>query len=77
MKILYICTFYHQAMIFRDSMDSLEKRGHKVLAFNAVSKGTKIADKYMPIMDEKVIHFAKWIGCFSTTSKERSKKRLI
>ncbi|MBR3860360.1 MAG: glycosyltransferase family 4 protein [Oscillospiraceae bacterium] len=56
MKILYICTFYHQAMIFRDSMDSLEKRGHKVLAFNAVSKGTKIADKYMPIMDEKVIH---------------------
>ena len=43
-------------MVFRDSMDYLEKRGHSVIAFNAVAKGAKIDDKYKSIMDEKVIH---------------------
>ena len=56
MKILYLCTFYHRAMIFRDSMNYLEKLGHDLLAFNAVAEGTVIEDKYEPIMDEKVIH---------------------
>ena len=56
MRILYVCTYYHRAMIFRDSMDYLEKRGHSVLAFNAVAKGAKIDGKYRSIMDEKVIH---------------------
>lgn len=56
MNILYLCTFYHSAFIFRDAMDSLEKRGYKISAFNAVSKGTVIDEKYKEIMDEKVIH---------------------
>ena len=56
MRILYVCTYYHRAMIFRDSMDYLEKRGHSVLAFNAVAKGTKIDGKYQSVMDEKVVH---------------------
>ncbi|WP_226678989.1 glycosyltransferase family 4 protein [Mesobacillus jeotgali] len=63
MKILYLCTFYHRAMIFRDSMNYLMKLGHEVKAFNAVSYNTKIDDKYKNIMDELVIHqecFTKW-----------------
>ena len=56
MNILYLCTFYHQAMLFRDSMNALEKYGHNTLAFNAVFKGTKVEEQYIPIMDEKVIH---------------------
>lgn len=63
MKLLYLCTYYHRAMIFRDSMDRLEKYGHEVKAFNAVVKGAKIDEKYKHIMDEKVIHkecFNKW-----------------
>ncbi len=56
MNILYLCTFYHQAMLFRDSMNALEKYGHNTLAFNAVFKGASIEEKYIPIMDEKVVH---------------------
>ena len=63
MKILYICTFYHGAMIFRDAMDQLVKKGHSVKAYNAVAKGTKVASNYHKIMDEMVTHrecFHKW-----------------
>ncbi len=56
MKILYICTYYHRAMVFRDSMNYLESMGNQVLAFNAVEKGAEISDKYKAIMDEKVVH---------------------
>ena len=37
-------------------MNRLEQRGHELLAFNAVQKGTKIDEKYQPIMDDKVVH---------------------
>lgn len=63
MRILYLCTYYHRAMIFRDSMDRLENLGHSVKAFNAVVKGAKIDEKYKKIMDDAVIHkecFNKW-----------------
>ena len=56
MRILYLCTYYHRAMIFRNAIDNLEKRGNKLLAFNAVQKGTVIDPKYEGIMDEKVVH---------------------
>lgn len=56
MKILYICTYYHRAMVFRDSMNYLENRGHSVVAFNAVVKGAKVDEKYKFIMDDKVVH---------------------
>ena len=56
MNILYLCTYYHRAMIFRDAMNSLEKYNNTVIAFNAVKKNTKVDDKYKSIMDSKVIH---------------------
>lgn len=56
MKILYVCTYYHRAMVFRDSMNYLEQRGHEVMAFNAVVKGAEVDQKYAAIMDDKVIH---------------------
>lgn len=56
MTILYLCTYYHRAMIFRDAMNSLEKLGNTVTAFNAVAKHTAIDDKYKSIMDSKVVH---------------------
>lgn len=56
MNILYLCTFYHTAMIFRDAMNHLEAKGHHVLAFNPVAKGTVVDGKYKSIMDDKVIH---------------------
>lgn len=57
-KILYLCAFYHRAMIFRDSMNYLEKLGHKINLYNAVDFGAKIDEKYLPIMDDKVVHKA-------------------
>lgn len=56
MKILYLCNFYHTAMIFRDAMDVMEELGHDVLAFNSVEFGEPIDEKYRSIMDDKVIH---------------------
>lgn len=56
MNILYICTYYHRAKIFSDSMKVLNKLGHNVRAFNAVVKGAKIDAKYHDIMDENVNH---------------------
>ena len=56
MRILYVCTYYHRAMVFRDSMNYLEARGNSVLAFNAVAVGAKVDEKYTRIMDDKVVH---------------------
>lgn len=63
MNILYLCTYYHRAMIFRDEMNALEQIGNKVIAFNAADKGEGVDEKYAPIMDDKVVHkelFNKW-----------------
>ena len=56
MNILYLCTFYHRAMIFHDLSKGLISLGNKVTVFNAVAKGTKIDNKYLPIMTSDVIH---------------------
>ncbi len=60
MKILFFCTFYHRALLFRQQMDSLERKGHYVRAFNSAQYGEKITDKFKPIMDEKVVHIECW-----------------
>ena len=56
MKILFLCTFYHRAMIFYDAIQSLRPLGYQVTVFNAVAKGERIDEKYRGIMDENVIH---------------------
>ena len=79
MRILYVCTYYHRAMIFRDSMNYLEDRGHSVLAFNAVAKGAKIDDKYRSIMDEKVVHkecFNKYDRFFFRLKQSKIRKAI-
>lgn len=60
MRILYLCTFYHRAMLFRTQMDALIKRGHDVLAFNSAQYGDSVAEKFEPIMDELVKHTECW-----------------
>ena len=80
MRILFLCTYYHRAMIFRDSMDSLKKLGHSVKAFNAVNKDAKIDAKYKKIMDEAVIHkecFNKWDRFFYFQKQKKFYNELI
>ena len=63
MNILYLCTYYHRAMIFYDSMNYLRARGNGVFAFNASAIGEPIAEKFKPIMDENVLHcecYRRW-----------------
>lgn len=55
-KILYLCSFYHRAMIFKDSMDALVEKGNEVKVFNTTWKGDSIAGKYKPIMTPDVVH---------------------
>lgn len=55
MKILYICTFYHKVMVFRDSANELINMGHEVEIFNAVKHNEPVDAKYKSIMDESVI----------------------
>jgi len=79
MKILYLCTYYHRAMIFRDAMNALERIGDEVQAFNAVVKNATIAPKYRSIMDEKVIHrecFSKWDRFFYPLKQQKIQKAL-
>lgn len=60
MRILYLCTFYHRALLFRQQMDALTARGNDVRAFNSAQFGEGIADKFKPIMDDKVVHCECW-----------------
>lgn len=60
MRILYFCTFYHRALLFRQQIDALNDRGHKVQAFNSAKYGEGIADKFKSIMDDIVIHTECW-----------------
>ncbi|MGN0152016.1 MAG: glycosyltransferase family 4 protein [Wujia sp.] len=60
MRILYLCTFYHRALLFRQQMDALTERGHYVRAFSSAKYGEGIADKFKPIMDDMVVHRECW-----------------
>ena len=80
MKILYFCTYYHRAMIFRDSMNMLAKMGHEMSAFNAVAYNTTIEDKYKSIMDSSVMHtecFYKWDRLFYHLKQHKIKQALL
>ncbi len=60
MKVLFLCTYYHTALIFRQQMDALAAYGMDVLAFNSARKGEPIAPKFVPIMDDRVVHSECW-----------------
>lgn len=63
MKILFLCTYYHRAMIFKDMKESLKKLRNNIIVFNAVAYKTKIDEKYKKIMTNEIIHvecFFKW-----------------
>lgn len=60
MRILYLCTFYHRALLFRQQMDALERRGYYVRAFSSAQYGEGVKEKFRPIMDGHVIHRECW-----------------
>lgn len=80
MKILYLCTFYHRALLFRQQMDTLIKRGHEVKVFSSAQHGEGIAEKFLPIMDDQVVHcecWNKWDRIFFFPRQWKIEKRLI
>ena len=60
MKILFLCTFYHRALFFRQQMDALNARGHEIRAFISARYGEGVAPKFIPIMDDMVVHTECW-----------------
>ena len=80
MRILFLCSFYHSAMIFRDLMNGLKNLGHDVKVFNAVAHGTRIEEKYRSIMDEHVVNkecFSKWERFFYFRKQKKIYEALI
>lgn len=62
MKILFICAIYHEALLFRDLLDSIENQSNnEIFVFNGVEQGTVVKDKFKSIIDEKVFY----TECFS------------
>lgn len=62
MNILFICAIYHEALLFRDLLDSIENQSEdKVFVFNGVLNGTVVKDKFKSIIDDKVYYSE----CFS------------
>ncbi len=57
MKILYLCTYYHEALLYKQQKDALTKRGHTVKVFNAAKYGAPVAEKFKAaILDKDVVH---------------------
>lgn len=80
MRILYLCTFYHRALLFRQQMDALIARGHQVKVFSSAQYGEGIAEKFRPIMDEQVVHcecWGKWDRILFFPRQWKIEKRLI
>lgn len=80
MKILYICSFYHRAMIFKDSMDALSEKGNAVKVFSTTWKGDSVAEIYKPIMTEAVFHkecYYKWERYFFVSKQFKIYRQLI
>lgn len=80
MKILYLCTFYHRALLFRQQMDALIAKGHEVRVFSSAQYGEGIAEKFRPIMDDKVVHYEcwnKWDRLFFFPRQWKIEKKLV
>ncbi len=62
MRILFICAIYHEALLFRDLLYSIEEQSdNEIFVFNGVEQGTVVKDKFKSIIDEKVFY----TECFS------------
>ena len=80
MKILYLCTFYHRALLFRQQMDALIAKGHEVRVFSSAQYGEGIAEKFRPIMDSMVVHcecWNKWDRVFFFPRQWKIEKKLV
>lgn len=60
MRILYLCTYFHQALLYRQQMDGLKQRGHIVKVFNSARIGDGIEEKFQGAIDDDVIHTECW-----------------
>ncbi len=60
MKIIYLCTYFHQALLYRQQMDGLYRMGHIVKVFNSAKIGDGISEKFLNVIDNNVIHVECW-----------------
>lgn len=60
MKILYLCTYFHQALLYRQQMDGLISKGHSVKVFNSARIGEGIEEKFIGVIDDNVYHVECW-----------------
>lgn len=61
MRILYLCTFYHIAMLYNQQKTALKKRKHSVTVFNSTKIGSGVAEKFVPVVQDKdVVHVECW-----------------
>lgn len=60
MKILYLCTYFHEALLYRQQMDWLINQGHIVKVFNSTKYGTNIQEKFKNVFDDNVKHVECW-----------------
>ena len=57
MKILYLCTYYHEALLYKQQKVALVKRGHTVKVFNAAKYGAADTHKFNDgLLDKDVVH---------------------
>ena len=61
MKILYLCTFYHVALLYSQLKKGLEKKGYTIHVFNTAKYNTVIGEKYHDVInDPDVVHLECW-----------------
>ncbi|MBP5416491.1 MAG: glycosyltransferase family 4 protein [Clostridiales bacterium] len=61
MKILYLCTFYHIALLYSQQKEALCRRNISVKVFNSAKYGAGVADKFVPaVSDQDVVHEECW-----------------
>lgn len=60
MRILYLCTYFHQALLYRQQMDGLKRKGHVVKVFNSAKIGDGVEEKFQGAIDNDVVHVECW-----------------
>lgn len=61
MNILYLCTYYHIAMLYSQQKAGLERKGDTVSVFNSTRYGSGVAEKFVQVVQDKaVVHVECW-----------------